>query len=200
MRHLSGSLISYIILIVVSLIAVYTDYRFGKIYNWLNFSVIVIGIIISITQHSLLSSMMGILLGFFIMFPFFTSGGMGAGDVKFAMATGALVGARMLLLSFAVAGVLIIVYAIIRRLGVIKIVISGFKDLSKMIKIGFRRVMVGLKLSAISGKVYFPGVLKTGKDKDGVKNRLHWVRYGVFLGFSNILISLYLIIEQGGIK
>ncbi len=183
-----------IVLLVFSALAIYTDYKWGKIYNWMNFSMILIGIFISIYGRNTLSSILGIILGFVFMFPFFVSGGMGAGDVKFAMATGALVGGKLLLLAFGVAGVLILLYAIARRLGVIKLLSKGLKDIGRLIKSTGKFIFSTIKISAVSGRLFVPD--KT----DAINKSGYKVRYGVFLGFSNILLSFYIIIEKGGIK
>lgn len=193
--------INFILLFAFSLVAIYTDYRYGKIYNWLNFSVLLIGIIIAIYHHNILSSIMGIVVGFVIMFPFFASGGMGAGDVKFAMATGALVGGRLLLLAFGGAGILIFIYAIFRRMGVVKLVLRGVKDLAQMVKRSVKNVFFILKISAVTHKVFIPQKeikYNKGDRKGKISTK---IKYGFFLGFANILICIYFIItEQGGIK
>ena len=192
--------INYILVAIVSLIALYTDYRYGKIYNWLNFSVLLIGIIMAMYQHHILSSIAGIVIGFVIMFPFFASGGMGAGDIKFAMATGALVGGRFLLFAFMGAGILILLYAFVKKMGVGRLVLKGLKDLLQVIWAWVKNAFVSLKISAITHNVFIP---MNEMEKDGEnrrKNTFNKIRYGVFLGFSNIVISVYLIIEQGGFK
>ncbi len=199
MRDISLHTVNFLLLIVLSFISIYTDYRFGKIYNWLNFSGLLIGIIIAISQDNLFSSIAGIVVGFIIMFPFFVSGGMGAGDVKFAMATGAIVGARFLLLAFAIAGILILIYAIVERLGIGKIMLRGVRDLIEIFRKSIKYISTVLKLSVISGGVFIPAGGEKKKREEN-KKVLHRIKYGVFLGFSNIMISLYLIIEQGGIK
>ncbi len=189
--------IKFILLIVFSLIAAYTDYRYGKIFNWTNFSLLIIGIIVSFYEHSILSSVAGIVVAFILMFPFFATGGMGAGDVKFAMATGTVVGGKSLLLLLGIAGVIILFYALFNKMGIVKIFVDGVKALWKLIKSGFKRLIITIKLSALSGRVMT--TKSSGNNTLKIETH-HRIRYGVFLGISNIIFSMYLIFEQGGIK
>jgi prepilin peptidase CpaA len=101
--------------------ALYTDLRYGKIYNKLTLSCTIIGIIVNTYisgVHGLLLSLGGaaLVLGLFLLFA--KVGGIGGGDIKLMMAVGALMGfnfmIRALLLS-AVAGGLLAVAVIARR-------------------------------------------------------------------------------------
>ncbi len=188
--------IKFLILIVFSLIAGYTDYKYGKIFNWTNFSLFFIGIIISVYEHYLLSAIGGIVIAFILMFPFFATGGMGAGDVKFAMATGAVVGGRFLLLIIGIAAVLILLYTAFRKIGIVSVLSDGLKDLWKLSKSGYRHLVSAIKLGVLSGGT----AVKVNFDNDTLQIKTHRrIRYGVFLGLSNIIFSVYVILEQGGI-
>ena len=188
--------IKFLLLIVFSFIAGYTDYRYGKIFNWTNFSLLIIGVIISIYEHELLGSISGIIFAFILMFPFFATGGMGAGDVKFAMATGAVVGGEYLLLILGITGLFILLYTVIKRIGVLSILSDGIKALWKLLKSGYRHLVSAIKLSALSGRPTMSGIF----NEKALEVKTHRkIRYGVFLGLSNVIFSVYLILEQGGI-
>ena len=106
------------ILLVTLLIAVYTDVKFQRIYNWLTFPVIVLGILLhSVTTGipGLLLSLAGIGVASLALLLFLLSGAMGAGDVKLLCAVGALIGPGLmgwtLLCTVLAGGVCGVVYA-----------------------------------------------------------------------------------------
>lgn len=91
---------SDIVLFAFLLVSVYTDLRFRRILNAAVMAVLFSGVAIHCAYFGLsglASSLMGCFAGFFFLFPFYLLGAMGAGDVKFMMAVGALKGAGFVL-------------------------------------------------------------------------------------------------------
>ncbi len=87
------------VIFVSCLIAVLTDLKFRKIYNWLTFPVMALGLIVNAAAYGfpgLGYGALGLLCGGLIFFPFFWLGGMGAGDVKLLAAVGSVMGAMMI--------------------------------------------------------------------------------------------------------
>ena len=84
----------------VLIYSAYTDLTKGKIYNWVTYPAIVLGILFRLLTEGgpgFLSSLTGAFLGFLFLFAFFLSGGLGAGDVKLMTAVGAFGGWMFLL-------------------------------------------------------------------------------------------------------
>jgi prepilin peptidase CpaA len=106
-------------------VAVYTDWREHKIFNWLTIPAILVGLLLSLLLGGwpgLLDSLKGAGLGFAIMFLLFALGGMGGGDVKLMAAIGAWLGfsttGSALIYTAIMGGVLAILFAL--RYGVLK--------------------------------------------------------------------------------
>ncbi|WP_165863912.1 A24 family peptidase [Capsulimonas corticalis] len=104
-----------LLLSIVLLVAVITDLGKKKIYNWLTFPAIVMGIILNTVSHgwhglSFAFCGMGI-----ACLSLFITGGMKFGDMKLFMAVGAMTGPGFmlwaLLCTFVISGVLGILYA-----------------------------------------------------------------------------------------
>ncbi|NCB38562.1 MAG: prepilin peptidase [Erysipelotrichia bacterium] len=84
-----------IIAAIVAMIAMYTDLKWGRIYNWLTFPAIFTGWALNIAIYGMPGlgySVAATLLGIFIYIPFALFGLMGMGDVKLLGAIGALGG------------------------------------------------------------------------------------------------------------
>lgn len=86
-------------LFLLLFIAVFTDIKKRKIYNWLTFPGMLIGIIMNTLYYSsadkftgLMFSLQGLLLGIIIFFVPFAIGGLGAGDLKLLGLIGAFLG------------------------------------------------------------------------------------------------------------
>jgi prepilin peptidase CpaA len=93
-------LISSVICVVVAAVI---DIRTQKIPNWLTLPSILIGIILNFCadgNKGLISSALGLLTGFLLLYFVYLLGGMGAGDVKLLCAVGALLGPRMVFYTF----------------------------------------------------------------------------------------------------
>jgi prepilin peptidase CpaA len=93
-------LISSVICVIVAAVI---DIRTQKIPNWLTLPSILIGIILNFSvagNKGLISSALGLLTGFLLLYFVYLLGGMGAGDVKLLCAVGALLGPRMVFYTF----------------------------------------------------------------------------------------------------
>lgn len=105
-----------VILAIILLIAVVSDIRFHKIFNWLTFPAMVV----AISYHSymsglqgLLFSVVGIFVGIGLLILFYFKGGMGAGDVKLMGAVGGMLGAKGVFVAFLCTALVGGIYAII---------------------------------------------------------------------------------------
>lgn len=86
------------VLVVVLVVAAYTEIRERRIPNWLTFSGIALGMGISALNGSsaFWSSVAGFSIGFGFLFVFYVFGGIGGGDVKLMGAAGALMGSSLI--------------------------------------------------------------------------------------------------------
>ena len=87
------------ILLALVVAAAFTDLAYGKVYNWATLPAIVLGLLLGYVlggvnqgQFSLVQSGLGIALAGGIFGVFFLLGAFGAGDLKLAVAVGALKG------------------------------------------------------------------------------------------------------------
>jgi prepilin peptidase CpaA len=109
------------VLALVLLIAVVTNLRKQKIYNWLTLPAIVVGAAVNgivSGWHGLLFSVEGIAVGSAWLLLFILRGATGAGDVKLLMAVGAFMGPLFTgwtLLYCALAGGVLAVFYALRR-------------------------------------------------------------------------------------
>ena len=89
------------------LIAVWTDIRRGKIYDWLTLPAIFLGLALSVVEGGigplLLRSLLGALLAGGVFWVFYLFNAVGGGDVKLMAAVGALMG-----LGFTISALLVI--------------------------------------------------------------------------------------------
>jgi len=82
---------------IVLVVALYTDLRYGKIYNKLTLPTIALGVILSTVSsgwHGLLMSIGGVLVVLVPFLVFAPLAGIGGGDAKLMMAIGSLLGAK----------------------------------------------------------------------------------------------------------
>jgi prepilin peptidase CpaA len=116
-----SDLIISALLVAVLAGAVYTDLRWGRIYNKLTFGAAGAGLILNTLAYGfdgLLLSVEGWLLGAGLFIIFFVLGVMGAGDVKLLAAVGALKGPFFVFNAFlftALAGGLVAIFVMLRR-------------------------------------------------------------------------------------
>jgi len=94
-----------------------TDLVRNKVYNWLTFPTMALGLILNTAAHQwpgLGMAGAGLVVGGLLFLPFFLWGGMGAGDVKLMAAVGALMGASFVvntaLYASMIGGVLAVVF------------------------------------------------------------------------------------------
>ena len=96
---------------VVGTVAAITDYRSGKIYNWLTYPAMLLALIYSSFHgvDAFTSSLLGMVLSFILFFPLFFWGIMGAGDAKLMMVFAGFLGhhhlSNLILYSFLVGGI-----------------------------------------------------------------------------------------------
>lgn len=98
-----------LILVPGVLLASWIDYAQRKVPNWLNVSLIVIGLIVQVTFHGwrgFSDGCLGMVLGFAVLIVPWMMHGMGAGDVKLMAAIGVWFGPWMTIVSFAVGAII----------------------------------------------------------------------------------------------
>jgi prepilin peptidase CpaA len=111
------------VLLLLLVIASFSDYATYKIPNWLTFGGMLFGLIYNsvvpfstIPHHAFLWAAGGLLIGFCIMLPFYAMKIMGAGDVKLMAMIGASLGVSdtfyVVLFSFIIGGIAAIGFAI----------------------------------------------------------------------------------------
>ena len=92
---LNSHLYINIILFILFLSSAITDMRNQKIYNVQTYTAILMGLCLNgihFENNGFMFSLTGLMVGFVLLFPFYLCGGMGAGDVKYLAAIGALKG------------------------------------------------------------------------------------------------------------
>ncbi len=171
--------ISYAILILGSVLAIYMDYKCGKIFNWVTVPMIFIGLFIGLVRHDMLNSIGGFIAAFILFFPFFVKGGMGAGDVKFAMGVGALGGIKLFAYATGISAGIIIIYAIYKKVGSRSLKSTAYMAYS-LLKSIVLSILYTLRISAETQKAGIH-VQKSEAKTTGIQ-----VKYGVFLGISNL--------------
>lgn len=90
----AGRIYSLLVLVVVIVVATYTELQESRIPNWLTLPALGIGLLLGYFNlgMTLGASVTGFLVGFGTLFVFYMFGGMGGGDVKLMGAVGALFG------------------------------------------------------------------------------------------------------------
>ncbi len=71
------------IVVVASIIAAYTDFRTGYIYDWLTYSFIILGAVLAIFSENILWAFGQFAIVFVLGFLFYKAGKFGGGDIKF---------------------------------------------------------------------------------------------------------------------
>jgi prepilin peptidase CpaA len=98
---------SEIVLIILVVIAAFSDLRTRRIPNWLTVPGAALGIVLHIWNGGIWGgalSLAGAALGLAIFIPLYMLSGMGAGDVKLLSAVGALTGPQSLIIVFVFTG------------------------------------------------------------------------------------------------
>jgi prepilin peptidase CpaA len=102
MTNPTGNLLLIATVVCVSAAAI-IDIFTHKIPNWVTFPSALLGLLINFQMNGvqgLLSSGMGLITGFLLLFVVYLLGGMGAGDVKLLCAVGALLGPKLVFYAF----------------------------------------------------------------------------------------------------
>lgn len=94
----SVGLFNVALAVLVTAIAAYTDFRTGRIPNWLSFGGMALGVLLRTIQarppgEGTLSALLGMLVCGLVPYFFFRKGAIGGGDVKQFVALGAILGA-----------------------------------------------------------------------------------------------------------
>lgn len=114
-------LLTWSMALAVVLVCLWTDVREGKIYNRITFPAMGLGLLVNLLLRGgpgIQESALGLVLGLFLLFPFFAGGGVRAGDLKLLGAIGAWVGWRALLwtvLATAIVGMIHALVLLLRR-------------------------------------------------------------------------------------
>ncbi len=95
----TGHLVALVVLALVLVTVVYTELRDNRIANRVTLAGMGSGLLIGYLPGglTLISSLLGLLIGFGFLFLFYMYGGMGGGDVKLMGAIGALLGHHLVL-------------------------------------------------------------------------------------------------------
>jgi prepilin peptidase CpaA len=104
------------VILVAALIATATDLRAFKIHNALTLPLLLSGLVYHAAVErgaGLQGSVMGMLFGFALLFPFYLMGGMGGGDVKLMAGVGAWLGVPSTFCVFVVTAAVAGVYALV---------------------------------------------------------------------------------------
>ena len=105
-----------IVLLLILLVAVYTDYKYGKIPNVLIIVGLGLGLLVSYIRGQLpflVEGIAGIVLPVLLLYPAFIIGGMGAGDLKLFSVVGSFLGIRGVLISLIIAFVLGAIFSVV---------------------------------------------------------------------------------------
>jgi len=95
------------VLVVVLLIVMYTDFRWLRIPNVVTYPTMLVGLVLGAVEGlpgqlfagGLVDHIAALVLAFAISYPFYTAGGLKAGDAKLLMAIGAVRGTNFLLVA-----------------------------------------------------------------------------------------------------
>jgi prepilin peptidase CpaA len=96
-----------VVLVVLFAIVMYTDFRWLKIPNAVTYPTMLIGLVLGAVEGvpggffsgGLIDHVAALVLAFAISYPFYTAGGLKAGDAKLLMAIGAVRGTNFLLVA-----------------------------------------------------------------------------------------------------
>ncbi|WP_158265181.1 prepilin peptidase [Blastopirellula marina] len=109
------NLVAVILVALFTAVAFFVDLKSGKLPNWLTLPALLIGVGFHSAVNGwggLTHSLLGMLVGFALLFVLFLIGGGGGGDVKFMAALGAWFGPALVVIVFIVSAVLALIITI----------------------------------------------------------------------------------------
>jgi len=171
------------LLVVLALAVALSDLRYRRIPNLLVFPAMMAGILVRLLTpappnwQGALDSLMGIVVGFILLLLPYAVGGMMAGDVKFLMAIGALVGWR------GAAGTLLAALIFYPVMAVIAVVREGKVRLTWL---RFRRVFWNFVGHFLPGAGIYALRLEAGDDP---RQRSVTTPFGVALAVGSLLVE-----------
>ena len=108
-----------IVLLSILLAAVYTDYRYKLIPNWMIIFGIISGIVIRFMRGNIFDGLEGLggaFLLLFLCYPVFKIGGLGGGDVKLLAVVGSYLGIKGGIISFVFAFIFGAIFSLVKML------------------------------------------------------------------------------------
>lgn len=108
-----------IVLLLILIAAVYTDYRQNRIPNWIVVFGIISGCIISFIHGGVgqvLEGLLGLVLPVIILYPVFMIGAIGAGDLKLFAVVGSYLGIKGITISFIIAFIVGAIISLVKML------------------------------------------------------------------------------------
>lgn len=145
----------------------YTDLRYRKIYNWMTVPYLILGIIVNTYlngMNGLHTSLLGSIVGFFILLLPFLLGWIGGGDVKFLTAVGGWIGPKLILYStlwgIIFCGIGALIYLItkgnfIKFIKQLSMLLFSLKNITKIEATGTLPLGVFLGVGILSNWIYF---------------------------------------------
>lgn len=106
--HIPQNIVTALLFLPLAVSIIYMDVRYRRIPNKLVLVTLIVGLAINSyfgAWNGLLSSLLGLVIAFGLMFLFHLFGTMGAGDVKLFAAIGALVGSSIVLQTFLIVAI-----------------------------------------------------------------------------------------------
>lgn len=108
-----------IVLLLILLAAVYTDYRQNRIPNWMIIFGMISGLLISFLHGGLelfCEGLGGMILPVILLYPAFVIGGLGAGDLKLFAVVGSYLGIKGITISFMIAFVIGAIISLVKMI------------------------------------------------------------------------------------
>ncbi len=108
-----------LVLLLILMAAVYTDYRQNRIPNWIIIFGVSSGLLISLIHGGigmLCEGLFGMLLPVIILYPIFMIGGLGAGDLKLFAVAGSYLGIKGITISFVIAFVIGAIISLVKMM------------------------------------------------------------------------------------
>ena len=179
---MNAGLYQSLILAVVSpfiITAMICDARHRKLPNRLTVPIALLGLVLNTAFGGLgldggLGSLLGMLIGFFVLLPFYLFRMLGAGDIKFLASLGAFLGYKLILYATA-AGV----------------ILAGICSLAILL-IGRRAEGAGNRWAMVTAKLSSFRMLNSDfASHDSLAGARAAIPYGVYLGFAAMATSAY---------